>query len=223
MKITPLEIKQQQFEKTLRGFDAAEVQQFLALVSNEYENLLTKNKELEEQIEKLSDRVKHYERVEEALHETLQTTKESVAQKMENARFEAKNMIDKAHNDADSIVKDAHHEKAHIRQSILRLLDKREEIIGGISSYLETASGTISKFKKDDMKVFSLEEEHVEAKDEEAEEESTTEEETIDESNSSRFKFDAEAEIDTSFLDSNNDHSYPPGADRLDDILDEID
>ena len=51
MKITPLEIKQQQFEKSLRGYDVADVQAFLSLVSTEYEHLLTKNKELEEQIE----------------------------------------------------------------------------------------------------------------------------------------------------------------------------
>lgn len=223
MKITPLEIKQQQFEKSLRGFDVAEVQQFLALVSNEYENLLTKNKELEEQIEKLSDRVKHYERVEEALHETLQTTKESVAQKMDNARLEAKNMVDKAHLEAETIVKEAHHEKARIRQSILRLLDKREEIIVGISSYLETASGTISKFKDDEMKVFSLEEEVSEPVEEVQKTENFENEEADDSANNSRFKFDDEADIDTSFLDSNKDNSYPPGADRLDDILDEID
>ncbi len=223
MKITPLEIKQQQFEKSLRGFDVAEVQQFLALVSNEYENLLTKNKELEEQIEKLTDRVKHYERVEEALHETLQTTKESVAQKMDNARLEAKNMVDKAHLDAETIVKEAHHEKARIRQSILRLLDKREEIIVGISSYLETASGTINKFKDDEMKVFTLEEEKSEPVLEEKPAINLEDDDSEDASNNSRFKFDEEAEIDTSFLDSNNDDSFPPGADRLDDILDEID
>jgi cell division initiation protein len=220
MKMTPLEIKQQQFEKSLRGFDIVEVQQFLTLVSNEYENLLTKNKELEEQIEKLTDRVKHYERVEEALHETLQTTKESVAQKMDNARLEAKNMVDKAHLEAETIVKEAHHEKARIRQSILRLLDKREEIIVGISSYLETATGTITKFKDDEMKVFSFEDE---APIHEAVSENGSDEAETEESNASKFQFDEEAEIDTSFLDSNKDNSYPPGADRLDDILDEID
>jgi cell division initiation protein len=231
MKITPIEIKQQQFEKSLRGFDVAEVQSFLTLVSNEYENLITKNQELEDQIEKLTDRVKHYERVEEALHETLQTTKESVAQKMDNARLEAKNLVDKAHLEAETIVKEAHHEKAHIRQSILRLLDKREEIIVGISSYLENASSTISKFKDDEMKIFSFNEKEeepiqksadknvdvIEADKNKAEENSTN----------SRFTFDDEAEqessdIDTSFMNSDDD-SYPPGSERLDDILDEID
>lgn len=231
MKITPIEIKQQQFEKSLRGFDVAEVQSFLTLVSNEYENLITKNQDLEDQIEKLTDRVKHYERVEEALHETLQTTKESVAQKMDNARLEAKNLVDKAHLEAETIVKEAHHEKAHIRQSILRLLDKREEIIVGISSYLENASSTISKFKDDEMKIFSFNEKEeepiqksadknvdvIEADKNKAEENSTN----------SRFTFDDEAEqessdIDTSFMNSDDD-SYPPGSERLDDILDEID
>jgi cell division initiation protein len=231
MKITPIEIKQQQFEKSLRGFDVAEVQSFLTLVSNEYENLITKNQELEEQIEKLSDRVKHYERVEEALHETLQTTKESVAQKMDNARLEAKNLVDKAHLEAESVVKEAHHEKAHIRQSILRLLDKRQEIIMGISSYLENASSTISKFKDDEMKIFSLDKEAAPSTPEPATEvQKSDEEKNEEQSPNTRFAFDDEAEtdsesesdIDTSFMNSDDD-SYPPGSERLDDILDEID
>lgn len=178
----------------------------------------------------MTDRVKHYERVEEALHETLQTTKESVAQKMDNARLEA-NLVDKAHLEAETIVKEAHHEKAHIRQSILRLLDKREEIIVGISSYLENASSTISKFKDDEMKIFSFNEKEeepiqksadknvdvIEADKNKAEENSTN----------SRFTFDDEADqtssdIDTSFMNSDDD-SFPPGSERLDDILDEID
>lgn len=220
MKITPLEIKQQQFDKSLRGFDVAEVQQFLALVSNEYENLITRNKELEDQIEKLSDRVKHYERVEEALHETLQTTKESVAQKMDNARLEAKNAVDKAYIEAEMIVKEAHHEKARIRQSILRLLDKREEIIVGITSYLETASSSVKKFKDNEMNIFSLDED-----DSTSVEASKNESGDIpsDKSNASKFKFDEDAELDTSFIDSMDDDDLTPGVDRLDDILDEID
>jgi cell division initiation protein len=220
MKITPLEIKQQQFDKSLRGFDVAEVQQFLALVSNEYENLITRNKELEDHIEKLSDRVKHYERVEEALHETLQTTKESVAQKMDNARLEAKNAVDKAYIEAEMIVKEAHHEKARIRQSILRLLDKREEIIVGITSYLETASSSVKKFKDNEMNVFSLDED-----DSTSVEASKKESDDIpsDKSNASKFKFDEDAELDTSFIDSMDDDDLTPGVDRLDDILDEID
>ncbi len=218
MKITPLEIKQQQFEKSLRGYDVADVQAFLTLISNEYEHLLTKNKELEEQIEKLSDRVKHYERVEEALHETLQTTKESVAQKMDNARLEAKNTTDKAQMEAESIIQEANQQRAQIRQSILRLLDRRDEIIAGISSYLDNAKTSIEKFSNDEMNIFSLPKDEVE---EDAGPDIESDESTT---NSSRFEFDDEQspEEDQSILNEDNE-GFPPGTDRLNDILDEID
>lgn len=216
MKLTPLEIKQQQFEKSLRGFDVADVQAFLTLVSNEYEHLLSKNKELEEQIEKLSDRVRHYERVEEALHETLQTTKESVAQKMDNARLEAKNTTDKAQMEAEAIITEANQQRAQIRQSILRLLDRRDEIIAGISSYLDNAKSSVEKFSKDEMSIFSLPaEEKIKAKVQEMDESEQEE----DSKNGSRFTLDEE-ELTESEEDKDG---FPPGSDRLNDILDEID
>ena len=93
MKLTALEIKQQEFEKSLRGYDKDEVQAFLNLVSNEWEHLVSKNRELEERIETLEEKLKHYERVEEALHETLQTAKESAEQKLTSARKDARNKI----------------------------------------------------------------------------------------------------------------------------------
>lgn len=221
MKLTPLEIKQQQFEKSLRGYDVADVQSFLTLVSNEYEHLLTKNKELEDQIEKLGDRVRHYERVEEALHETLQTTKESVAQKMDNARLEAKNATDKAQMEADAIVSEANQQRAQIRQSILRLVDKRDEIIAGITSYLGNALSSVEKFSADEMGIFALPTEstpEVSIADVETEEEAT---------NNSRFALDEEnlteeeSELKTTFNEEDNGFSHE--ADRLNDILDEID
>jgi cell division initiation protein len=221
MKLTPLEIKQQTFEKVLRGYDTADVQAFLTLVSNEFENLLTKNKELEQEIDKLQDRVKHYERVEDALHETLQTAKESVEQKMTGARQEAKSTIEKAEMEANAIIQEANHNRQQIRQSILRLLDRREEIINGISSYLDNAKKSVEQFGNDEMDVFKLPKE-------------INLQDAIDNTGNgggARFMLDENADDD---LDDGNDeepksrkedqdHAFPPGSDRLDDILDEID
>ncbi|WP_018128144.1 DivIVA domain-containing protein [Balneola vulgaris] len=227
MKLTPLEIKQQQFEKALRGYDVTDVQSFLTLVSNEVEHLLNKNKELEDQIEKLNDRVRHYERVEEALHETLQTTKESVAQKLDGAKTEADNRIAKAEMQAEAIIKDANHQRLQIRQNILRLLDKREEIIAGMSSYLENSMKSLDQFGKDEAGVYSVPKEEALIQSEVQEEETTSSddqdveaEET--ENKSSRFQLDMETPDNESSLED-EDHAYPPGSDRLDDILDELD
>lgn len=216
MKLTPLEIKQQTFEKGLRGYDTADVHAFLTLVSNEFEHLLNKNKELEQEIDKLTERVKHYERVEDALHETLQTAKESMEQKVSGARQEAKNTLEKAEMEADAIIKEANHNRQQIRQSILRLLDRREEIINGITSYLENAKNSVQQFGKDEMEVFNLpKEENLEEAIKNTPKKSTKF--ILDENEDS----DTQQASDTKSEDE--DHAFPPGSDRLDDILDEID
>jgi cell division initiation protein len=156
MKLTALEIKQQQFEKSLRGYDVAEVQAYLNLVASEWEHMVGKMRELEAQIDKMDDKLKHYERVEEALHETLQTAKDSAEQKLGGARKEARNMIEKAEIEANSIIREANQQRQQIRQSILRLLDRRDEIIGGIKSYLEIASESLQQFSKDEANLFSM-------------------------------------------------------------------
>lgn len=216
MKLTPLEIKQQTFEKGIRGYDTADVQAFLSLLSNEFEQLQNKNKELEQQIDKLTDRVKHYEKVEDALHETLQTAKESMEQKVSSARQEAKNTLEKAEMEADAIIKEANHNRQQIRQSILRLLDRREEIINGITSYLENAKNSVEQFSKDEMEVFNLPKEE------------GLEEAIENTHKNTKFVFDDEplsedASGNQAKKAEDEDLAFPPGSDRLDDILDEID
>lgn len=156
MKLTALEIKQQKFEKSLRGYDPAEVEAFLDLVSNEWEHLVAKNRELESKVESLEEKLEHYKKVEEALHETLQTAKESAEHKLDGARKEARNKVERAEMEAESILRDAYSRRQEIRQNILRLLDRRKEIIGGIRSYLELAEESIDHFSKDDAELYRM-------------------------------------------------------------------
>lgn len=206
MKLTALEIKQQQFEKSLRGYDTAEVHAYLNLIASEWEHMVGKMRELENQIDKMDDKLKHYERVEEALHETLQTAKDSAEQKLTGAKKESRNIIEKAEMEADSIVREAHQQRQQIRQSILRLLDRREEIISGIKSYLDIASDSLSQFSKDEASLFRL------PKEPELEE---TESEKRLSSERKKFEFDESDENETS--------SASKVPQSLDDILDELD
>ncbi|MFO7800023.1 DivIVA domain-containing protein [Rhodohalobacter sp.] len=206
MKLTALEIKQQQFEKSLRGYDTAEVHAYLNLIASEWEHMVGKMRELENQIDKMDDKLKHYERVEEALHETLQTAKDSAEQKLTGAKKESLNIIEKAEMEADSIVREAHQQRQQIRQSILRLLDRREEIISGIKSYLDIASDSLSQFSKDEASLFRL------PKEPQLEE---TESEKQLSSKKKKFEFDESDENDTS--------SASKVPQSLDDILDELD
>jgi len=207
MKLTALEIKQQEFEKSFRGYDKAEVQAFLNLVSNEWEHLVAKNRELEKRIDELEEKLKHYERVEEALHETLQTAKESAEQKLTGARKDARNKIEKAEMEAESIVREATQQRQQVRQSIIRLLDRRKEIISGIRSYLDMARESLEQFSKDEAALFEVP----------VEDDNLTEkmEEQAKRRKQARKEREESMEEDT--------QAMPPGAEDMDDIIDELD
>lgn len=207
MKLTALEIKQQTFDKSIRGYDITEVQAFLNLISNEWEHLVTRNRELEQQIGKLNERLKHYERVESALHETLQTAKDSAEKKMESVKKDSRNIIEKAEIEADGILREANQQRQQIRQSILNLLDRRNDIIGGIRSYLDNARESVQHFTKDEAKLFNI-----------PPEDQQKTESKVKKKDSEKSKEDTN--------NKNRDQespSLPPGSEDMDDILDEID
>ena len=154
MKLTPLEIKQHQFDKSLRGYDIGEVETFLALVASEVEQLHKKNGELQEQIQSLNKRITHYEKVEQAMHETLQTTKESVTQKMEQARNEAKTATDRAYMEAERITQEARQQRSSIRQEMIRLLERRDEMIQSFQQFLENNTSMVEKFAANKFHIF---------------------------------------------------------------------
>ncbi|HLR24989.1 MAG TPA: DivIVA domain-containing protein [Fodinibius sp.] len=207
MKLTALEIKQQHFEKALRGYDRAEVDAFLNLMSNEWEHLIAKNRDLEKKIEDLEEKLKHYERVEEALHETLQTAKESAEQKLTGARREAQTKIEKAEMEAESLIREATQQRQQVRQSIIRLLDRRKEIIGGIRSYLEMAHESIEQFSKDEASLFNL------PKDEDNISESLKERAERRQKETAHRPENARQEAS---------QPLPPGTEDVDDIIDEL-
>lgn len=207
MKLTALEIKQQNFEKSLRGYDKAEVEAFLNLMSNEWEHMVAKNRELQKKIDELEEKLKHYERVEEALHETLQTAKESAEQKLTGARREAQTKIEKAEMEAESIIREATQQRQQVRQSIIRLLDRRKEIIGGIRSYLEMAQESLEQFSKDEASLFNL----------------PDDEEKISDSLQEQAERRTEAAAKQPDDQEADPQPLPPGAENVDDIIDELD
>ncbi len=238
MKFTPLEIKQQTFERSLRGFDVAEVKAYLSLISNEWEHLQKKNRDLEDKIDSLEERVKHYERVEEALHETLQTAKDSAEQKLAGAKLEAKNSLEKAELQADAIIREAHQRRQEIRQSILRLTDKKEEMTRSLQSYLDMLQDSLSQMVEDETEVFTLPKDDVldnmptPSRLIELDTEQNMEEEEVDLELS--LDMDVEESDEEEKEDDDDDHfklkvngesdsETDDGLDRLDDLLDEID
>ncbi len=156
MGITALEIKQRTFTKSLRGYDVAEVNAFLSMLASEWEHQVIKMKDLERDLKEINDKLGHYQRIEATLHETLQTARENAEQRLENARRDSKNKLQKAELEAENVLAEARQQRQHVRQSILKLLERRDEIIRGISSYLDFARKSIEGFEQDNENIYSL-------------------------------------------------------------------
>jgi cell division initiation protein len=210
MKLTALEIKQQKFETSFRGYDPAEVQAFLSLMSNEWEHMVSKNRELLQQIDDLQEKLKHYERVEEALHETLQAAKDTAETRTESATKEARHTIEKAEMQAETIIKDAKRERREMRQGIQRLLDRRKEIIGGIRSYLQVAKESVDEFEKDRAKLFEHRSELEET------------ETDFDSPGNTQESTAAENEETSAHRKTKDAHTSPPGAEDIENLVDDL-
>ena len=68
MKITPLDIRQKQFPRKLRGLDPKEVQGFLELVEGEMEELVRESIQLKDDLKRKAQRIDEYREQEKTLH-----------------------------------------------------------------------------------------------------------------------------------------------------------
>ncbi len=85
MKVTPLEIRQKSFERTLRGYDKDEVNAFLLSLSQEWERVLDETKELKMKYEAAEREVAKLREVETSLFKTLKTAEDTGANVVEQA------------------------------------------------------------------------------------------------------------------------------------------
>ena len=87
--------------------DEDEVNEFLDQVIKDYENIIREKKELEERLNELTDRIGHYNNIEETLNKSIVVAQEAAEEVKRNAQKEAKLIIKEAEKNADRIVNES--------------------------------------------------------------------------------------------------------------------
>ncbi len=137
MRLTPMDIRQQQFAVRFRGFDRQEVDAFLADVAEDYEALVKENTLLNEQLTLLEERSRGIERQEKLLQETLLTTQRLADEMKENAKREAQLLVREAELEGDKLLEEARAEEAKIKAEILALKRTRRQLAEGLRVTLD--------------------------------------------------------------------------------------
>ena len=138
MRITPMDIRQQQFSvKMFRGFDTQEVDTFLEDLAADYEALLKENSLLKEQLQALEERTRGLEEREKVLQETLVTTQRLVEEMKDQARREASVIIREAEVQADRIIEASRTAEGNLQSEIIALKRTRRQLAEGLRSTVE--------------------------------------------------------------------------------------
>ena len=138
MKISPLEVKRQEFKKVLRGYDPVEVDTFLEMISNELEELLGFNKQMKDKLIELETQLSDYKRMEKTLQQTLLQAQETSGKSIENSRKEADLIIKEAELKASQIVEKARTDFSRAKEEIANLKARKESIISRLKVLLHS-------------------------------------------------------------------------------------
>ncbi|MCL6637642.1 MAG: DivIVA domain-containing protein [Alicyclobacillus sp.] len=118
MPLSPLDIHNKEFSRAFRGYDEDEVDDFLERVIQDYEALIRQNKELEEEIERLQEKLRHFTSIEESLSKSIIVAQETAEEVKANARKEAQLILKEAEKNADRIISEALQKSRKIAQEM---------------------------------------------------------------------------------------------------------
>jgi len=142
--LTPLDIHNKEFKKSLRGYDANEVDEFLDEVIKDFETLYKENLELKEQLQAQKDNLNRYKEMEDTLQSTMVLAQKMAEEAKRNAEKEAELIIWEARKKAEQIVAGAEDQITESRKRLetLRAYEKQQMI--KLRTFLQTQLDTLN-------------------------------------------------------------------------------
>ncbi|MBM4171077.1 MAG: DivIVA domain-containing protein [Ignavibacteria bacterium] len=138
MKFTPFGIKNQEFNKSVRGYDREEVRNFLENLAEDFERLNQENEKLKNDIERLDEQMKEYKRIEKNLQTAMLSATESTSKAIDSAKKQTALMLKEAELKAVQIIEKAKESANAVRESVLKLREERKLLIARIKAMIES-------------------------------------------------------------------------------------
>mgnify|MGYP001439911382 CR=1 FL=1 len=138
MKITPLDIDQQQFQRVFRGVDHDEVRSFLNQVSRQLEDVVRDNQRLDEQVRRQEKQLEEFRSHDSQLREALASAGRMTEDIRENAQKEAELIRAEASVEAEKIVADSRAELARLSEETRSLKLQKTRLISELKTVIES-------------------------------------------------------------------------------------
>jgi cell division initiation protein len=149
MNLSPLFIKKQEFEKSMRGYNVEEVQAFLDKISSEMEELISKNEQLQSEVERLNREVEEFRQIEKKLQDDIQKAKETSAQALDSAKKQSALIIKEAEVKASQMIQNAEEKVNVMQNAVMTLRAEKDLIIARLRAIVGTQSNLLEGKVKD--------------------------------------------------------------------------
>lgn len=145
--LSPLDVrkKQDDFSRTLRGYDPDQVDSFLEMVADRLEELISERRRLSERVQAQEEQLSNYKDREQALNEALLAAQELREEARAQAEKDAELRLEEAEARAREIVREARDRAGDLRRQMEELRQRKDR-------FLHSLRGTLRRFR-DELEV----------------------------------------------------------------------
>jgi cell division initiation protein len=137
MKVTPLEIRQQQFPLRFRGLDPTEVDKFLELVAGDMEDLIRENARLRDGLARKDQELQRMQQGEDELKKALTAIQQIREEWIGRAEKQAEQVVIESELKAKQIQVEAERRLEALQHDVHELTRQRSQLISDIRRILE--------------------------------------------------------------------------------------
>lgn len=138
MKLTPLDIQQQQFRRGVWGCDPREVQGFLDLAAQQLGEITRENSELRAELQRWQRETEEHRSREASLREAMLTAQRAIEDIREQARKEAQVIVSSAEIRAEKILHNVNSRVMRTQEDLALLRRQRVRVIEELRGVLNT-------------------------------------------------------------------------------------
>src|SRR3990167_852640 len=152
MKISQMDVRQQQFKLKFRGFDVEEVDSYLDLIANELEELNRENETIKNELRKMEHEIEEYKRAEGDLRKAIASAQDFKKDAIEKANQEAQIIIKQSEIKAAEMLKSAEGKLFKLEKDIAELKSKKMQFEVQMRAMIENHLKLLDMFGKEGEK-----------------------------------------------------------------------
>jgi cell division initiation protein len=138
-----MEIRQQEFQKKMRGYDPEEVQSFLEKLADDLDELRQENETLKLELDKVNAQVAEYKKMEKKLQDTLIKAQDLSAKSLEATKKQTALMMKEAELKASQIIEKARENTNEIRNAVVNLREEKDLIIAKLKAIVSSQANLL--------------------------------------------------------------------------------